>query len=407
MQADWKQKLDAIVAETAPQVVTLRRHLHANPEPSGVELQTSMHLYQLLGKLPVDVRMGPDGCGVIADSLVDESATATHRVALRADIDAIFIQDEKETPYRSTVEGVMHACGHDAHTAMVFGAALALTKLADQGHAPVPFAWRAIFQPAEETATGAVQMIETGVMSDVDKIFALHVDPRRRTGEIGIRSGAMTAHCDSLQLTVHGEGGHAARPHESKDPIAASALLVSTLYQFVPRTTDTHDAVVLTIGRIRGGENPNVIPDSVELWGSMRTLDAEVRTRTIEQILQVARGVEEITGTKIDVNFHVSIPSVCNDAELTRLVWQEAGEVVGEDNVQLIARPSMGSEDFACYMQQVPGAMFRLGCANDLASATPLHTPRFDIDEAALVIGTKILARAAVMASLDGSTIYP
>ena len=394
---DWKEKLREIVSEYLPEVVTLRRHLHAHPEPSGEELQTSLHLYQLLGKLNLDVRMGPEGCGVVADSPSGEGAKV--RIALRGDIDALRIQDEKAVSYRSTNDGIMHACGHDVHAAIVFGATRALAKLVEQGPTPWPISYRAIFQPAEETATGAAKMIETGALEGINKIFALHVDPARRTGEIALRSGAMTAHCDSLQITIHGQGGHAARPHESKDPIAAAAQLISTLYQFVPRATDSHDAVVLTIGQIRGGENPNVIPDTVELWGTMRTLDAEVRTRTIEQIRQVAAGVSEITGTQAEVAFHVSIPSVYNDAELTRLVWQEAEEVVGNDHVKLIGRPSMGSEDFACYLKEISGVMFRLGCATDLASITPLHTPMFDVDESALKLGVLVLARAAIMAS--------
>lgn len=405
MTSDWKSNLDSLVAENASQVVGLRRHLHAHPEVSGEELETSLHLYQLLDKLPIEVRMGPEGCGVVADSTASNptsdgiTASAVTRVAFRGDIDALRIQDEKEVPYRSTHEGVMHACGHDAHTSIIYGTILALEGMKLNGQLPWPVSWRAIFQPSEETASGAVQMIETGVMKDVSQIYALHVDPTRRTGEIGLRSGAMTANCDLLKFSVHGQGGHAARPHESKDPIAAAAQLISTLYQFVPRATDSHDAVVLTIGQVQGGQNPNVIPDTVELSGTMRTLDPAVRTRTIEQINQVARGVGEITDTTIDVALPTSIPSVHNDAQLTRLVWQEAEEVLGVDNVQLIARPSMGSEDFACYLDSVPGVMFRIGSAADLAATTALHTPKFDIDETALEIGTRVLTRSVIMAA--------
>lgn len=398
---EWKAQLRSIVKKQAGEVIALRRHFHANPEPSGEELQTSLHLYQQLDKLGLDVRMGPEGCGVVAENSHAEDAKI---VAVRGDIDALRIQDAKDVSYRSTVDGIMHACGHDAHSAIVFGVAKALTELIQQEASPWPIAFRTIFQPAEETATGAAQMIEAGVLEGVDKIFALHVAPPRRTGEIGIRSGAMTAHCDSLQIVVKGRGGHAARPHESKDPIAASALLISSLYQFIPRATDSHDAVVLTFGRITGGENPNVIPDTVELWGTMRTLDATVRRDTIEQIRQTADGVAEITGTKIEVSFHVSIPSVYNDADLTRLVWEQAEEIVGEEHVVLIGRPSMGSEDFACYLENVPGVMFRLGCSDDLASVKPLHTPEFDIDESALEIGVNILAQSVIMACCPEET---
>ena len=390
---DWKAQLDAIISDQADEVVALRRYLHAHPEPSGEELKTSLHLYQLLEQFDCDVRMGPEGCGVIADSLSQE---ATRCIAMRGDIDALRIHDEKQVAYRSTADGLMHACGHDAHAAMVFGAFSALLKLEQSGHAPWPLAWRAIFQPAEETAIGAMRMIESGAVENVQAIIGLHVDPTRRTGDIGLRAGAMTANCDMLQFSVKGQGGHAARPHESKDPIAAAAQLISTLYQFVPRATDSLDSVVLTIGQVQGGQNPNVIPDLVELWGTMRTLDTNVRARTIEQIRLVARGVEEITSTKIASEFHVSIPSVFNDADLTRLVWQESEEVVGAEHVQHITRPSMGSEDFARYLEEVPGVMFRLGSARDLATVSALHTPTFDIDELALGIGTRILARSVV-----------
>lgn len=397
MPESWKQRLDAIISEKRDEVRDLRRHLHAHPEPSGVELATSMHLYQLLGQLGVEVQMGPEGCGAIADG-GSEKDSVLGRIAVRGDIDALRIQDEKTTPYRSTHPGIMHACGHDAHTSIAFGVVQALVLLTESGSLPWPINWRVIFQPSEETATGAAQMIETDVLVGVEKIFALHVDPTRRTGEIALRSGPMTASCDAVHLTITGRGGHAARPHESRDPIAAAAQLINSLYQFVPRATDTQDAVVLTFGSIQGGTNPNVIPDQVELRGTMRTLDSGVRSRTIDQIHQVIRGVEGITSTKIVLTLDASIASVVNDAAATSLIWQAGEEVVGAKNVQLITRPSMGSEDFACYLEHVPGAMFRLGCAADLAAITPLHTPKFDIDETALEIGVRVLARAVVAA---------
>jgi amidohydrolase len=407
MPFDWKAELDRVICEQADDVIGLRRHLHAHPEPSGEELKTSLHLYQLLGELGLDVRMGPQGCGVLADSANDSHSldTAPHlnrhavkqRVAFRADIDALRIQDAKDVIYRSTHDGLMHACGHDGHTAIAYGVARALDTLQRQSLLPWTVLWRAIFQPAEETATGARQMIEAGALDGVGAILALHVEPIRSTGQIGIRSGTMTAHCDSLHISIHGRGGHAARPHESKDPIAAAAQLISTLYQFVPRATDSLDAVVVTIGRVRGGETSNVIPDLVELWGTVRTLSGLVREQTIEHIRQLSRGIEEITATRIDVQVEVSIPSVHNDTELSGLIDLAATEVVNAEQVQRIPRPSMGSEDFACYLENIPGVMFRLGTAIDLTEQTGLHTPLFDIDERALMIGTKIMARAVVM----------
>ena len=391
--AAWKQKLDSIIAESAGELVALRRHLHAHPEPSGAELETSLLLYQRLDEVGLEVRMGPDGCGVVADN---PAPNGSPRVAIRGDIDALRIQDEKTVPYRSTRDGVMHACGHDAHAAIVTFAAGALRRLECEGEAPWPIRWRAILQPAEETAVGARRMIAAGAIEDVRSIYALHVDPTRKAGEIGLRTGAFTANCDAIHITVRGRGGHGARPHESRDPIAAAAQLISTLYQFVPRANDSLDATVLSFGRVVGGENPNVIPEEVQIDGTLRTLDSAVRTQTIEQIHQVSRGVAEITGTHIQVEFQASIPSVHNDIESARLLSDAANDVGGVV-VRHIPRPSMGSEDFACYLDHCPGAMFRLGVAGD-ADATPLHTPTFDIDESALALGAKILARTVVLA---------
>jgi amidohydrolase len=241
-------------------------------------------------------------------------------------------------------------------------------------------------------------MIAAGALDGVTRIFALHVDPARRAGEIGVRTGAFTANCDALEITVHGRGGHGARPHESRDPIAAAAQLVSTLYQFVPRATDSLDAVVVSFGRVSGGDNSNVIPERVELGGTIRTLDAAVRRQTIEHIERLARGVEEITGTQVDVRLGASIPSVRNDEGATQELVTAATHVLGAASVLPILRPSMGSEDFACYLDHCPGAMFRLGVARDLTATTPLHTPRFDIDESALLIGARILAGVVALA---------
>jgi amidohydrolase len=244
-------------------------------------------------------------------------------------------------------------------------------------------------------------MIGAGALEGVAAIIALHVDPTRPAGKVAVRPGALTANCDAMQLVISGLGGHAARPHESKDPIAAAAQLISTLYQFVPRATDSHDAVVVTIGQIHGGENPNVIPESVELAGTLRTLDQRVREATIAHIRQLARGIGEVSGTSISVTFDVGVASVKNDPAITRQFCDAAIEVVGEENLEEILRPSMGSEDFAVYLDEVQGAMFRLGCGM-ASGGGPLHTPKFDVDERALAIGAKILARTAVRLAAPG-----
>jgi amidohydrolase len=394
MDHQWPEQLDATIESHTVEMAELRRRLHANPEPSGQEFETSLHVYQLLSDRQFNVQMGPEGRGVIADL---RTAADAPRVALRADLDALSIQDRKEVPYRSRRPGVMHACGHDAHTAIVYTALVVIEKLAAAGDLPWPVPIRGIFEPSEETATGAREMIEAGALEQVEAIFATHVDPHRVVGRVGVRSGLLTANCDAMRLTVRGRGGHAARPHESKDPIAAAAQLISTLYLFVPRATDSREAVVVTIGQIQGGENPNVIPDHVELTGTLRTLDQNVRRRTIDHIRQLARGIEQMSDTTIEVSFEVSVRSVANDPTLTDLIVTAAEQVVGADQIDRIARPSMGSEDFADFLKHVPGVMFRLGSARPSGKTGQLHTPDFDIDERALAIGVRILARAVIL----------
>lgn len=392
MTANWQQQLDAAVDQGAGSMVNLRRHLHMHPEPSGEELQTSLHLYQLFAHAGLKVRMGPEGCGLLVDGRTERGQK---RIAVRADCDALRIQDEKNVEYHSQVPQVMHACGHDVHTSTVCGAITAIDALDREGALPWPVTWRAIFQPAEETGDGAESMIEAGALKDVDAIVALHVDPTRQAGTVGVRPGVFTASCDMLRLTIHGRGGHAARPHESADPIAAAAQLISTLYQFIPRATDSQDAVVVSFGEIHGGLNANVIPQEVVLDGTVRTLNRQVRERTLDNIHRIAGGVENVTGTKLTVDFYEGIGSVMNDPAITALVEGVACDLLGSDNVAQMPRPSMGSEDFAAYLDVVPGSMFRLGCAGSLPWPG-LHTPIFDVDEKCLAVGAKILARSIV-----------
>jgi amidohydrolase len=291
----------------------------------------------------------------------------------------------------------MHACGHDVHTATLFGALAALDEIESDGRLPWPVTWRGIFQPAEETSRGARAMVEAGALAEVDAILSLHVDPTRSAGTIGLRPGVFTASCDAMRVTVSGRGGHSARPHESIDPIAAAAQFISTVYQFVPRATDSQDAVVVTFGQIHGGQNANVIPEQVVLDGTLRTLDRHVRERTISHVRTLAEGIERVTGTRLEVCFERGTPSVYNDQHLTAMLGEAAKELLADGEVAILPRPSMGSEDFAVYLEHVPGAMFRLGAAGSRTPWPGLHTPAFDVDERCLAVGAKILARTVVM----------
>lgn len=394
--SNWQNELDAAIDRRFDRMVEIRRHMHAHPEVSGHERETSLYLYQLLGDEGLTVRMGPEGHGVVADLPIDEGEEAEAKIALRADIDALRIHDDKSVEYRSRNEGVMHACGHDAHSATVFGAITSLGELREANRLPWEVPLRGIFQPAEETTQGAKQMIEIGALDGVEAILALHVDPSRQAGGIGLRDGVMTANCDDMQVDIFGRGGHAARPHEANDPIAAAAQLINALYLFIPRVTDSQDAVVATIGQIDGGDNSNVIPEKVVLRGTLRTLDSKIRLETIDHIRRMAAGISQTSDTTMEVHFSGGAPSVFNDTRLNELLRRAGGEVLNADAVQEIPRPSMGSEDFSFYLDRVPGAMFRLGVASGGTSNSPLHSSTFDIDEEALRYGAKILARAAV-----------
>jgi len=390
----WQQQLDEAIDSRAAAILSLRRHLHAYPEPSGEEFETSRYIRQLLHDDGFATQLGPGGRGVIVEG---PETSPGPRIALRADIDALRIQDAKQTDYRSRCPGIMHACGHDGHTAVVFGALLGLQALEAAGSLPYPIRWRGIFQPAEETAAGALEMMGAGAIDDIDVILSVHMDPSRAVGRIGLRYGVLCAACDELDVTITGRGGHGARPHESLDPIATAAQFISSIYVLIPRAVDSQDPVVVSIGQFTAGHSRNVIPEEAVLRGTLRTLGGGVRTATKNHIRQLARGTAEASGTRIEVDFGVGIPSVHNDKHLTHLLEKAGTDLLGTDHVDIVPRPSMGGEDFAFYLERIPGAMFRLGCASPRAGSAPLHSPSFDIDERALTIGAKILARAVVL----------
>lgn len=393
---DWQSELDRVVERQFSSLVQLRRHLHMHPELPGEERETTSYISSWLENSGYNTQTGPDGRGLIADFPPRKGQPPLPRIALRADLDGLRIQDSKQVPYHSQVNGVMHACGHDAHTALVAGALSAICELAQRGHLPWPVSLRGIFQPAEETCQGAKEMIEFGALEQVEAIFATHMDPLRSIGHVGLRRGMLTANCDEVLLTISGRGGHAARPHETSDPIAAAAQLINAIYVSLPRLTDSQDAVVVTIGQISGGANANVIPEKVQLRGTVRTLDQKVRDQTLEHLQRLADGVGSTTRTAVTLTLGPGAPGVFNDHKLFDLVRCCAREVVDENGLDCLSRPSMGSEDFAFYLQQVPGFMLRIGSLAAHVQPTPLHTPDFDIDENAITVGARILARIAI-----------
>jgi len=389
----WMGELDRIAAGLQKRLVEIRRHLHRHPEPSGEEFQTTEYLTAILRETGLEVRTGPQGRGAIVDSAAEEEA---RRIALRGDIDALYIQDAKECEYRSQVPGVMHACGHDAHSACLVGSVLALEELRRQDLLPWPVPWRAILQPSEETATGAREIIAAGGLDSVDAILALHLDPSRPVGEIGLRDGAFTASCDEFEIRIEGKGGHGARPHETVDPIAAAAQVITGIYQMLPRRMNAFSPVVATVGEIAAGHSPNVVPETAQMKGTLRALTEKSRAEAKEVMADITAGLAKTTGCRIELLFPLGCPGVMNDRQLNDLLRQAAGSFPEGLNVVEMPHPSMGGEDFAEYTQRVPGSMFRLGCQS-AGGAAMLHSPHFDLDERCLSLGVRLLVRAAIL----------
>lgn len=392
---DWHQAIDAFLDSVAGQLVEIRRHLHAHPEPSREEFGTTRYLADRLldGGLRPSVVL--EGRGILAGSSLSPDGRA---VALRADMDALRIQDRKTVDYRSMRDGVMHACGHDAHSTILLGASWALQRT--KGLFPWPVPWRAVFQPAEEVGEGAAEMVAAGAMDGVQAIVALHVAPDLPVGRVALRRGVMTAFCQEFSVNVRGVGGHAARPHLTHDPIAATAQFINSVYQLVPRSIDSRDAVVVSFGSIAGGANSNVIPDRVKLEGTIRTLGRTTAAHVRERLNRIAKGVAEATLCPIELSFGHETDAVVNDPLVADRCVLAASDVVGTDQVEEIPLPSMGGEDFSGYLDRAPGCLLRLGVARS-TQWPALHSPDFDIDERALVLGAKILARSAVLLARD------
>ncbi len=408
MPESWNwlaRKLDEQAETLQSELVRVRRHLHANPEPSGEERETTAFLAQRLKAAGLVPNVAQGGLGLWADVSVGPDDASSPLVALRADLDALRLQDEKTVEYRSQRPGVCHACGHDAHTTIVLGVGLAtaaVQKLARRQRlrSGAALRLRLVFQPAEETSEGARWLVEQGVLDGVHSIVALHVDPERLAGQVAVRYGALTASCDEVCFTVSGQGGHAARPHHAVDSVAAGAQLVTSLYQFLPRSVDSRDPAVFTIGQLCGGYAANVIPERVTLRGSLRTTSAVARETLKRRIGDIVDGVEELSGARIEYEFVRPLSAVVNDPRVTAALEEAATGVVGQSNVVTIERPSMGGEDFSVYLERVPGAMARLGCCPPGADRPVfLHSPRFDLDERVLLLGTRLLLRAALLLS--------
>lgn len=383
-----KENIRQLAKKYAPESIEIRHHLHAHPELSYQEFKTSAFVQEQLKKMGIPYGVMA-GTGVVG--LIEGKNPGSRVVALRADMDALPIQEANDVSYRSQNAGVMHACGHDVHTTVLLGASRVLQELRSEWEGTV----KLIFQPGEEkNPGGASLMIREGVLKDPvpQAIFGLHVHPGLEIGKLSFRGGMVMASADELYITIRGKGGHAAAPHLTVDTILVASHLVVALQQIISRNRNPLSPSVLSITSVQGGHTTNVIPSEVKLMGTFRAMDEEWRFKAHELIRKQATELVHSMGAEIDLHIDVGYPMVHNNEALDVVARAEAREFMGTDRV-LETEIRMGAEDFGYYTQQIPGCFYRLGVMNvEKGITSGVHTPTFNIDESAIEIGVGMMA---------------
>jgi hippurate hydrolase len=382
-------------SEYFPEIQAIRHHIHANPELSFEEYNTAEYISKQLTNWGIQHQTGIAGTGVVA--IIEGKNPSKKCIALRADMDALPIQEANDTSYRSTNNGVMHACGHDVHSSCLLGAAKILSELKDEFEGTV----KLIFQPGEEKHPGGASlMIAAGVLDNPkpSSIFALHVYPHLPSGTAGFRAGQYMASADEIYITIEGKGGHAALPHQTIDPIAIAAQVITGLQQVVSRKSNPLMPCVLTFGKIAGGFATNVIPDKVEILGTLRTMNEKWRYEAHQWIIDIVTQTCAAYGAKAIVDIPAGYPSLYNDPTLTTEAEKWAREFMGTENVHTLDM-RMAGEDFSFYTHHVPGCFFRIGTnKNGEQFTAPVHNAKFDIDEPAMQHGVGLFCWMAINA---------
>lgn len=374
-------------------MVELRRALHRHPELAFEEAQTAQLIIDELERLDIATDYDGVGSGVIGH--LNSADPKAPTVALRAEMDALPGAENTDLPFASTIAGKMHACGHDAHMAMVLGAAMLLKQNPPDGN--VLF----VFQPAEEKGGGARTMVQSGRLASVAAIFGGHVTHHYRVGEIMVAEGVITAQSDRFAIHVKGKGGHGARPHEAIDAVVIAGSLITLLQTLVSREINPVYPSVVTIGKVRAGSAANVIAEEAMLEGSIRTTLPEVRQHLHAGIRRMAASMGELHNAQLEVTINEGYPPVVNTARETQIAYQAARAVVGDGGLMAMDHPSMGSEDFSFYLDDMPGCYVRFGARIQDSEYIPLHSPTFDIDEAVLKVGAAYFDRVAREALRD------
>src|SRR5882762_3869929 len=383
-----RDKIQQLVSRYAPEFIGIRHHLHAHPELSYKEFETSKYVQRHLKDAGIPFKVMAE-TGVVG--LIKGKNPEKRVIALRADMDALPIREENDIPYRSRNEGIMHACGHDVHTTILLGASRILHELRGEWEGTV----KLIFQPGEEkNPGGASLMIKEGVLKDPvpQAIFGLHVHPGLETGKLSFRGGMVMASADELYITIRGKGGHAAAPHLTVDTILVASHLVVALQQIISRNRNPLSPSVLSITSVQGGHTTNVIPSEVKLMGTFRAMDEQWRFQAHELIRKLATELVHSMGAEIDLHIDIGYPMVYNNESLDELARKEAAVYMGAENV-LETEIRLGAEDFGYYTRLIPGCFYRLGVMNVQKNIVyGVHTTTFNIDESDIGIGEGMMA---------------
>jgi amidohydrolase len=390
-------QLDRWLASRGAELVAVRRHIHAHPELSHQEFETAELVARQLRAAGLSPKMLPKGNGVICDIGAGDRV-----IALRADLDALPLPDTKDVPYRSTVDNVCHACGHDVHTTILLGTGLALAQLAQRNE--LPGRVRLLFQPAEESMpSGAPEVIAAGGLRDVAAIYALHCQPQLPVGLVGVRSGPFTAAADKVEVRVTGRGGHTARPHMTADLVHALGRVIVDVPSLLDRRVDARAGVSMVWGAVHAGDAANTIPGEGRVRGTVRVLNREAWRAAPGLITELVHNVVTGTGADVEVTYTRGVPPVVNDRLATAIVAGAAGAALGPDRVAE-AEISMGGEDFSFYLEQVPGTMIRLGTGIPGSDHKfDIHQSSFDVDERAIGHGVRVMVHTALAALSAGA----
>jgi amidohydrolase len=381
------------LAENSETLIRWRRHIHAHPELARQEHATTEYVAARLAEAGLNPKVLPGGTGITCDFGPEDGP----RVALRADMDALPMQERTGAPYSSTVPNVAHACGHDAHTAILLGAAMALNSAPS-----LPSGVRLIFQPAEEVMPGgAIDVVATGAMAGVTRIFALHCDPRLEVGKVAIRAGAITSAADTVEVTLHSPGGHTSRPHLTADLVYGLGTVITGLPGMLSRRIDPRAGTVMVWGAVNAGQAANAIPQIGSLAGTVRTGSRDVWITLEDTVRDVIEGLLAPLRIDYTLNYRRGVPPVINESDSTH-IFVRAIEDIGLDALAETTQ-SGGGEDFSWYLEEVPGAMARLGVWSGSGPQLDIHQPNFDIDERALGVGVRTLVNLVEQSAAQGS----